>query len=132
MIQNQNSFTQTINRVEAKISQFFNIYRNEKLYLTHYWQFPIFLVILIGAKNYDVLETLTKIQFHYTNLKLTNPKTWTNWKVFTSRKLNLIANVTSFHNFVIQFQFLNLCWLRYPYPIWTQFPNQYWFLCLKI
>ena len=31
--------------------------------------------------------------------------------------LNLKMNVTPIFNIVIQFHFLNLCWLRYPYPI---------------
>jgi len=30
-------------------------------------------------------------------------------------------------NYVIQFRISNQCWLRYPYPIWTQFPSQHWF-----
>ena len=41
--------------------------------------------------------------FNYNILNLTNPKPWTNWQVFTSRKLNLIMNVTPIPNFIIQF-----------------------------
>jgi len=40
-------------------------------------------------------------------LNLTKP--WTNWQVFTSRKLNFFVNVTPISNFVIRFHFLNLC-----------------------
>ena len=46
--------------------------------------FPITLSISIGTKNHGVLETLTKIQFHHTNLNLTNLKFLTNWQAFHS------------------------------------------------
>ena len=55
------------------------------------------------------LEDFNQIQFPHTNLDLTNPKPLTNWQIFNSRKLNLIVNVNPIHNFVIQFQFSNLC-----------------------
>jgi len=35
-----------------------------------------FLSNLIGTKNHGVLKTLIKIQFHRTNLNLTNPNFW--------------------------------------------------------
>ena len=63
------------------------------------------------------------------NLNLTNVNPLTNWPFFVSMKLNLNVNVTPISNFVIQFQFLNLCWLWYPYPSWNQFQSQHLFLC---
>jgi len=65
MFQGQNSFTQSINRLEAQMSHLVNTMkdRNGKLYLIHYWLFLILLAILIKTKNHGVLETLTKIQF---------------------------------------------------------------------
>ena len=63
--------------------------RNEELYLIHYWPFQFFLAILIGTKNYGILETLTKIQFYHNILNLTNPKPWTNWQVFIFKKIEL-------------------------------------------
>jgi len=85
MIQCQNNFNQSINKAKVEMSQLLSpmIDRNEKLYLTHFQPFLIFLAIL--TKNYDVFDTLTKIQFHHNIFKLINPKSLTKWQVFTSR-----------------------------------------------
>jgi len=129
LVQCQNNFNQStfdcnqsIDRLEATISYLVNTIndRMKKLSLPNFWPFPIPLAILMGTKNHVVLDTLTKIQFHHI-LNLINPKPLTNWQVFTSRKLNLIVNVSLIPNFVIQFHFLNLCWLRYSYPSWHWF-----------
>ena len=110
-IQSQNEYLQSIDRLEEKMSHLVKklMIGMRRLYLTHYWPFSILLAMLIGTKNHDILETLTKIQFHHNFLNLTNPKSWTNWQAFTAKKLNLNMSVTPIFNFVIQFQFLNLC-----------------------
>ena len=96
MIQCQNDFTQPINRLEAQMSHLVNTIsdRNEETLPPQFLTIPNYLVILIGTKNHDVFETLSKIQFHHNILNLTNRKLWTNWQVFISRKLNLDMNVT--------------------------------------
>ena len=111
MIQGQNSFTQPINRLKAQMSHLINTIndRNEETLPTRFLSILDSLAIFIGTKNHGVLETLTMIQFPHTYLNLINLKLLTNWQVFTSRKLNLIVNMTLIPNFVIQFQFLNLC-----------------------
>jgi len=48
-----------------------------------------FLTNLIRTKNHSVLKILIKIQFHRTNLNLTNLNSWTYWQVFTSMRLKL-------------------------------------------
>ena len=112
MIQSKNDFFQFINRLEVQISHLVNTMndKNKETFSPNFWPFSIFLAILIGTKNLDVLKmTLINIQFHHNILNLTNYKPWTNWHVFTSKKLNLIVNVTPIPKFVIQFQFFNLC-----------------------
>ena len=76
LIQSENNFFQSINRLEVQMSRYINIVkdRNEKLYLTHIRPFQIAQAILIETKNLGVLETLIKTQFHHTNLNLTNFK----------------------------------------------------------
>ena len=106
-----------------------------KLFLTNR-PFLISLTLWIWPKNHGVLKVLTKIQFDHNHLNLTNIKTLrttlTIWQVSTSIKLNLNMNVNLSFNLVIQFQFLNQCWLVYCYLIWTTFPSQFWFSCLYI
>jgi len=81
LIQSENNFFQSVNRVEAQMSRLINKVkeRNEEFYLIHVRPFPIALTILMKPKNYGVYETLTNIQFHHINLNLTNSKPGTNW-----------------------------------------------------
>ena len=123
LIQSENNFFQSINKLEAQMSCYINIvkYRNEKTLPNTYYTIPDCPSHIEGMKNLGVLETLIKTQFHHTNLNLTNSKSLTNWQVFHSIRLNLNVNVTSIPNLVIQFSSSNLCWIRYPYQIWINF-----------
>ena len=104
LIQRENSYTQSINKVEVRISQLENIYRNKKALPTQSLTIPNFPSHIDGnQESHGVLETSTKIQFHHTISNLTNPKSWTNWKVFISIKLRLNMNVNPIFNFLIQF-----------------------------
>jgi len=100
MIQSQNN---SFKKLEALMSQLNNAYGVRKLFLINIWSILIALVVLMSAKNYGVLETLTKIQFHHNILNLTNPNPLTNWQVFHSIRLNLNVNVNLIPNFVIQY-----------------------------
>ena len=110
LIQSENNFFQSIDRLEVQMSRYINIVKdkNEETLPTHIRLFPIALTILIGTKNLGVLETLIKIQFHHINLNLTNSNPWTNWQIFHSMRLNLNVNVTPIPNLVIQFLSSNL------------------------
>jgi len=76
LIQSENNFFQSINRLKAQMSHYINIMkeRNQKTLPTHVRSFLIALTILIGTENLGVLETLIKTQFHHTSLNLTNFK----------------------------------------------------------
>ena len=80
LIQFENNFFQFVNRLEAQMSHLINIVKDRNEEILH----NTFSTILDcpnhidGKKNYGVLETLTKNQFHHTNLNLTNSKPWTN------------------------------------------------------
>ena len=76
LIQSENNFFQSIDRLEEQMSRYINIMneRIRKLYLTHVPPFLIALAILIRTKNDGALETLTKIQFYHKTLNLTNFK----------------------------------------------------------
>ena len=63
--------------------------QNEETLSNNVRPFPIALAILIRTKNHGALETLTKSQFHHTNLNLTNFKLWTNWQVFSFNEIEL-------------------------------------------
>jgi len=110
-IQSKNEYLQSIDRLEVKMSHLIKIIndRDEKT-------LPNILLTIPDSHNHidwnqghGVLEILTKIQFHHNILNLINTNPLTNWQVFHSMKLNLIMNVTMIPDFVIQFQFLNLC-----------------------
>jgi len=108
LIQSENKFCQSINRLEVQMSNYINTKkdRNEETLPNTYSTIPDCPSLLIGTKNLGVLETLIKTQFHHTNLNLTNFKPWTNWQVFHSMRLNLNMNVTLIPNLVIQFSIL--------------------------
>ena len=75
LIRSKNNFNQSVNRLEVQVSRLINIMKERnKETLTHVRLFSIALTILIRTTNHGVLETLTKSQFHQTNLKLTNSK----------------------------------------------------------
>ena len=103
LIQSKNNFLQSVNGLEAQMSRLINIVkdRNEKTLPNTFSTIPDCPSHLDRTKNHGVLEILTKIQFHYTKLNLTNLKFLTNWQVFHSMRLNL--NVNPIFNFVIQF-----------------------------
>ena len=75
LIQFKNNFIQSINRLEAQMDRLNNMLndRNEKTMPNTFFPIPVALS-MIGIKNYYALETLTKIQFHHTNMSLTNFK----------------------------------------------------------
>jgi len=111
LIQSENDFFQSVNRLEAQMSRLINIVndKNEKTLPNIFSTILIALTILIGTKNHGIFETLTKSQFHHINLNLINFNPLTNWKVFHSVGLNLNLNVTLISNLVIQFPSLSLC-----------------------
>jgi len=72
MIQEQNSFTQFVDRLEERISQLKNMYKNEETLLTQSLTIQDFPNHIDMDQDPGVLETSTKIQFHHTSLNLTN------------------------------------------------------------
>ena len=62
-IQSQTDYLKSLNRLEEKVSHLVNTIndRNEKTLPDTFLTIPGCLAILIGTKNHDVLETLTKI-----------------------------------------------------------------------
>jgi len=118
MIQNQNSFTQSIDRLKQKLVNWPTFIRKRKLSLINIWPILLSLTLLIWLKIQFILET--KIQFHHNILNLTNINPLTNWQVFYLMRLNLNVNVIPIPNFVIQFQF----WIYVDSGILTRFgPN---------
>ena len=103
LVQFENDFTQSINRLEAQMNRLINKVkdRNKKTLPNTFLIIHDCPNILIGTNNHGVLKTLNKIQFHQTNLNLTNLKFLTNWQVFHSMRLNLNVYVTPILNFVI-------------------------------
>ena len=87
LIQSENDFFESVNRLEAQMGHWSTQLMIEmgKVFLSNFLSFPISLAILIGTKNYGILETLTKILFHHNILNMTNPKPWTNWQVFIKK-----------------------------------------------
>ena len=77
--------------------------KNEKTLPTHFLTIPDSPNYIDRNQESWCLGDFNKIQFSHTNLNLINPKPFMNWQVFTSKKLNLIVNVTPIPNFVIQF-----------------------------
>jgi len=56
LIQSENNFLHSVNRLEAQMSHLINIVKdkNEETLPTHLWPFPIALAILTGIKNHGV------------------------------------------------------------------------------
>ena len=81
LIQSENNFFQSINRLEAQMSCYINIVkdRNEETLPNTYSTILDCPSHIDRNEDLGVLETLIKTQFHYTNLNLTNYKLWTNW-----------------------------------------------------
>ena len=109
MIQSEDSFAQSIDMIEVRLSRLENMHRNEKTLPTQSLTIPDTSSHIDGNKNHGILKTMNKIQFHHKTLNLTDIKPLTNWKVFISMRLNLKMNVTPISNVVIHFHFLNLC-----------------------
>ena len=109
LIQSGDNVTHSIDRLEEKVSRLVNTIndRNEKTLPNTFLTISDSPAILM--KNHDILEILTKIQFHHKTFNLTNSKPLTDWQVLISIGLNLKMNVTPIFNVVIQFHFLNLC-----------------------
>ena len=93
-IQSQTDCLKSLNRLEAKVILLVKTIndRNEETLPNIFLTTPNFLTIL--TKNHDILEILTKIQFHHIILNLTNIDPLTNWQVFM--RLNLKINVYRF------------------------------------
>jgi len=119
LIPSEDPFTYSIDMIEQDLVDWKTCIGMRKISLPNSWLLQILLTILREIKNHGILETMTKISFHHKILNLINTNPLTNWQVFISMRLNLKMNVTSIFNVVIQFNFLNLYWLRYSYPIWT-------------
>ena len=107
LIQSENNFNQSVNRLEAQMSRLLNIMkqRNEKT-------LPNTCSTIPDCPNYiDKNEESwcpgdfdqDSISPH--KLELDQYQPFDNWQVFISMKLNLNVNVTPIPNFVIQFQF---------------------------
>ena len=60
--------------IETRLSRLENMHKNKKTLPTQSLTIASLLAILMKTKNHEILKTLTKIQFHYTNLNLTNSK----------------------------------------------------------
>ena len=110
LIQSRNSVTQSLNRLEAKVSHLVNTIndRNEETPPKTFLTIPDSLTN-IDEESHGTVEILTNIQFHHKTLNLTNTNLLTNYQVFILIELKLKMNVTQIPNVVIQFHFLNLC-----------------------
>jgi len=111
LVQSQKDYLQSINRLEVQMSHLVNTGndKNEKTLPN------ILLTIPDSPSHIDRNRESWCFENKFNQdsilshqLNLTNSKPLTNWQLFTLIKLNLIMNVTSISNFVIQFQFLNL------------------------
>jgi len=90
--------TQSIDRLEAKISQLVNIYRNEEP-LPYQYLTNVDISNPIDLAQESCFENQDSISLH--NLDLTNTQPLTNWQVITSMRLNLNISVRPIPNFVI-------------------------------
>ena len=97
-----------LDMIEVRISRLENMHRNKKTLPIQSLTIPTLLSILMKTKNYGILKTLSKVQFHHKALNLTNINPLTNWQVFILMRLNLIMNVNPIPNFMIQFPSSNL------------------------
>ena len=116
MIPSEDPFTNSIDIIEARLSRLECI-GMRKLSLPNPWLFSILLAILMKAKNYGILKTLTKIQFHDKILNLTNINPLTNWKVFSSTRLNWKMNVT----------LISMLWFSFNFWIYADSGILTWF-----
>ena len=76
----QNFITQSINRLEAQMSELVNAYRNEKTLPYQFLSNLTSLTLSIRPKIYGILET--KIQFHHIHLNLTKIKNFRTTLIF--------------------------------------------------
>ena len=107
MNQTQHFITQSIDRLEAQMSQLVNTCRNKKTLLYHYLINPDISNSVDLAQESCCFENQDSILLYY--LELDQYRAFDKLASFISMKLNLNMNVTPTHNFVIQFQFLNIC-----------------------
>jgi len=106
-----------LDMIEARVSRLENMRRNKETLPTQSLNILDTSSHIEKTKNNGILKTLIKIQFHHKTLNLTNINPLIIWQVFILMRLNLIMNMNPIPNFVIQFLFSNLYWLRYSYPI---------------
>ena len=80
MIQSENNFFQSINRLEPQMSHYINIMkdRNEKTLPNTCLTIPDYPSHIDRNAESWCLGDLVNTQFHHTNLNLSNSKPWTN------------------------------------------------------
>jgi len=81
-----------------------------------------FLANLIGTKNHGVLKTLITIQFHLTNLNLTNLNPWTKWQVLLQWDWTWLWMWTRSSILWSSFKL----WIYVDYGVLTQFGPNFW------
>ena len=103
LIQSENDFFQSVNRLEAQMSRLINIVKdkNEKA-------LPNTFFIILDCPNYIdrkeeswCLGDIDQDSISPQNLEFDQYQPIANWHAFISMKLNLNMNVTPTHNFVI-------------------------------
>jgi len=128
LIQSQDSLNESINMLEPQVSRLVNTNdKKEETLPTQSLTIPNFHKHIDRDQKSLCLENFNQDLISSHHLELDQYQTIHKLASFHSMKLNLIMNATPIPNFEIQFHFLNLCCLWYPYPIWTQFPSQHWF-----
>ena len=116
-----------LDMIEAKLSRLENTRRNKETLPAQSLTIPNTSSHINENQESWFLEDFDQDSIWAQNFELGQYQTIDELASFHFNEIELDYECEPDPNFVIQFSFSNLCWLRYSYPIWTNFLSQHLF-----